>query len=1300
MSGGGGSGAGGRLLLQDAPEPEREPVKFDIHIRGAPPEIFQLVQSIKDVAEQILFHWKTFPIVLPPPVSSSTSVLHGGGGGDASLPGRSNGTGVNGNGFAGMGPSSGGSGRPLNMRDLFLAPSFDELDAVAADPKGEPRRLTDKQLEIIRERGLHKDKYGKPKKLSAAQLENIRRLGEFEVDSVNFPGQVHRWRLSQLLQKGSERRRDALLGDMALALRFIIVTARARIVAPHFFSVRQALKSLLAGTLRLIDIVIGTPSLQAHNLDARIREERCRYLVAELVCKQEYEEDMERFCQYVQQQIRRASMEKFRLGSETPPTVPYLFLTPKGVELDLRLFNRDLIRRALPILVGILERETRGWFLHFRERLISEFRNQKMPNEEIEREVNLAVMHEYLQRVYNSILANPDIASLGEGIGQLLVQQAQSVVLMHRAVENVQRKLSKTQESLKSRIKYMYPVLSRIQPWMRDKLRSAEMHFIEECQWGAHEEALLLCKKQQLSQTMYFLSRDLTFMREREPVLTKELRKVKTPTRSFQWRTQIWLPSNWIVRRCFQGQSEVIPTVLSETATSITTPRSDPSQPVFLIEKEVVRTTTTRWPLWRWINYCHRTWSWTWNAMFFFGVVIPWCSPVSLRALFQAEPFMPDLELSQVNGTLFPRKSSLTPTLCSRLLSLWRHISKSRTHFETKPDTGFIGKGLTRHVNRIWNYMLKGLIGTLTIMVVFPILCLVTSIGSLVIALVAFLWMPLVTFGLHLFMALAYDFDCPDPEHRNRYLVVLEAIIWDFGVQGILQPIAASFIAFIACPLLSFVILIVGIVRFTLRMVWDFLMFHMVIKKRGRVPASDSFVVKRIAGPGLASNYFYQIKPEQALAAFEAKMELDELAAFQHEMEQIILRPQKEFSHFVDACFKPFSASLSKEGPYRILEKEAQDLTSSLHEKLEKRRRDLQTGLGVGVRSRIKLSARDLKIAIQQAALILERFHPTHIMKRLPVDEEEFWENKGLSPNDWAGLAGLMYSEIFSLDFLTPLDDADTKFRLEPHQVDLSRYTELVREAELDGAPDLLGPVYAPRGNIQVHSPYLEVAAFNPRSRLSATGHKIEKRGHSWQPWKRKSLPYSGEKLLIPLPVPHPAHITVSIHNRDGEEPIPLDSELCQSILKAVEDYHHHQHHSNSHLSGGPHQSQDSSSNSRNEADRVARYRGGGNGSIHNNRNTDEDQDDRERDMGVQAVSVVDDTTADAVRSIDSVSQGSGISLGRPDSWRRQPDWGAGSSRQRRRNSGSVRVDLASPEDVSLDSDGIRVSFGTYGTTV
>lgn len=54
-------------------------------------------------------------------------------------------------------------------------------------------------------------------------------------------------------------------------------------------------------------------------------------------------------------------------------------------------------------------------------------------------------------------------------------------------------------------------------------------------------------------------------------------------------------------------------------------------------------------------------------------------------------------------------------------------------------------------------------------------------------------------------------------------------------------------------------------------------MFHVFIKKNGRVPACDGFAVKRIAGPGLALDYYFSIRPEQALAAFEAKMELDEL---------------------------------------------------------------------------------------------------------------------------------------------------------------------------------------------------------------------------------------------------------------------------------------------------------------------------------------------------------------------------------------------------------------------------------------
>lgn len=74
---------------------------------------------------------------------------------------------------------------------------------------------------------------------------------EFEVDSINFAGQTHRWRLSGLLQRGRDRRRDALLTDLALATRFLVVTAKARLVS-HCFSVSQSLKALLTGLLRLL----------------------------------------------------------------------------------------------------------------------------------------------------------------------------------------------------------------------------------------------------------------------------------------------------------------------------------------------------------------------------------------------------------------------------------------------------------------------------------------------------------------------------------------------------------------------------------------------------------------------------------------------------------------------------------------------------------------------------------------------------------------------------------------------------------------------------------------------------------------------------------------------------------------------------------------------------------------------------------------------------------------------------------------------------------------------------------------
>lgn len=141
---------------------------------------------------------------------------------------------------------------------------------------------------------------------------------------------------------------------------------------------------------------------------------------------------MDALTAYVRKELRRAETEKYEIECDPNLPIPYLFLTPKGQEIDLRLFSKDIMRRALPVIHEVLEKESRGWFLHFRERLIAELREKKLSDHDIQEEVNEAAMREYLQRVYNAILSNELLKSLGDGIPQLLVQQAQSVVIMKK----------------------------------------------------------------------------------------------------------------------------------------------------------------------------------------------------------------------------------------------------------------------------------------------------------------------------------------------------------------------------------------------------------------------------------------------------------------------------------------------------------------------------------------------------------------------------------------------------------------------------------------------------------------------------------------------------------------------------------------------------------------------------------------------------------------------------------------------------------------------------------------------------
>uniref|UniRef100_A0A8W8HZT2 Uncharacterized protein n=1 Tax=Magallana gigas TaxID=29159 RepID=A0A8W8HZT2_MAGGI len=713
-----------------------KPLNFPLDLSTVPTDMADVMKEIKKLAESMLFHWSEFPIVLPPSVTDIMNEEE-----------------INSQIF----------------KDLFKAPVFDELEEVGMTPEGGLKKLSKKQLDAIWDKG------------------------EFDVDSLNFPGQVHKWRLTQLLQKGSLRAHNTLLDDAAISLRLMIITARNRF-SSHFFSLTKSAREMGRGLWLILDILIGMPSTSPGDLQSKIQDEHMKHLVAELDIKPKYKSTLDKFCTYVKTMCEK--LQIYQIAALRPPPVPYIYQTPGGQEIDLRLFNKDLINNCLPILGSILERGARGWHVQYRQKMMRDLQGQGLSNEEISEKINDAIMKEYLDRVFGAISTNTELENLQPEIGLLLVAQAKSVIAMKKAVSNVKDKLTTHKQRLKDHLKQTYPVKSRIVAWVNEQIARFEEDFIAQNLWSAHEEAITLCEQQGLNQTAYFLKRDLNFIKEREAVLVKELSKVRIPNRRYTFSTRIWLPKNYIVTKDEGRRQTVIPTKVIRTEPP---PGKRPVNVCYRWERYHGRMTSSRYPFWRWWNYLQRTWAWSWNSLFFLGVVIPWCSPISIKALFWVKPFIPDIELSQIDGNLYLKTSSKTETFVSRFRALWLHVFNSRRKFEEAPDRGFLGKSFTRHINRIWNYFFKGTLGSILLTLTYPLMCIGGSALSIIAALMVPVWVPIATLLFHLVGVLIFDFD--SPADNNKFSIVFEATIYRMLIMGLLQPIAALISGSLLCPM-------------------------------------------------------------------------------------------------------------------------------------------------------------------------------------------------------------------------------------------------------------------------------------------------------------------------------------------------------------------------------------------------------------------------------------------------------------------------------------------------------------------
>uniref|UniRef100_A0A2A4JJN7 Potassium channel domain-containing protein n=1 Tax=Heliothis virescens TaxID=7102 RepID=A0A2A4JJN7_HELVI len=147
---------------------------------------------------------------------------------------------------------------------------------------------------------------------------------------------------------------------------------------------------------------------------------------------------------------------------------------------------------------------------------------------------------------------------------------------------------------------------------------------------------------------------------------------------------------------------------------------------------------------------------------------------------------------------------------------------------------------------------------------------------------------------------------------------------------------------------------------------------------------------------------------------------------------------------------------------------------------------------------------------------------------------DEWWAARGLDVADWHALAANTLVEVFDTEVLVALEAHEARLALERGEAERAWAARCGRHA---APPDVLAErddwgaatpsgVWCEWGGSalpRVSLPALEALAFSPRAPLHP-------------------------------PVPHPAAVALVLHNRESDNPVPLDSELCAEILRSLED--------------------------------------------------------------------------------------------------------------------------------------------------
>ena len=912
--------------------------------------------------------------------------------------------------------------------NVFLAPNPHELRELATGEDGSLKKLNDKQLQ------------------------EVRRNGTFSVPSKNFPGATHCWKITQFLQRGNELSNNDFKAFLARAYYFTFFVARNRVIG-RVLSIRDAVENIGYAFHFVYNSLIGG---QIRNPNYNLDDEMFSFLTSEI--KVSNPNELKAVAVILKRECETNHIDLFEtknvqnslpLGASESAVLtrkcPHVYTNKDGANLNLFAVTPWWLGRSEQNIFQIVSSKTKSNYPPRRvQKLIKEYREKGMQDDEIVATIQKAFDQEYL----NSLIV---VLREKTGVNESVSREESEVI------ETYLRGLSAIQESIKSENVRIKTTLAEIKKSLQEKhtIRSKCNEWLEERMEQSRQVVennentfVNLLAKLRDDESIgpewnYFIQRAEEF-HNTLPQTIARLSKENYTTVDTVFRRRIWNPKSYIVKHNKTGERKLDVQIVD-------TKIGNSNVYNYSMDKWQRLIVTSKYPGWRWRKYFVSFYTWFMNLLFFLLVGMVLRGPFSLSALFLWYEYPTNYTLDNRTGNVYP--NSFGKTLITIVRSLWRDIAKRRLKFERKPDTGFLPKNMTRFFNRLYLYVIYGFFGTLLFLIFFPLICVFLILIGIVLLLTLPIWYLMLSLIIILLRTLIYDWQYEDGTARNpkgKVFPLFYFAIYKIGIRVCLQLII-SVVVILLMPLLSILTVILACMRRSARYIWDLFIFVVVIKTRARVPVTNSFVARRISGPGLATDYYYQINPSQALIKFEYNLEAKELALYEIFIRAVISQPAKTYHEFINNLLRPlgYVSNLKNDNPQvKQIRVQRNSLRESVDNMLRQRREEFQLMPPSVTSSTIRMVKRDLDSTVLIATGMIEEFYTKRILVYPSQNREEIFQSHGLETNDWEGLAKVQLSESFSPSFLSPLEDSDESFHLDVEKLGLEDYIEAITGGE------------------------------------------------------------------------------------------------------------------------------------------------------------------------------------------------------------------------------------------------------------